>query len=265
MCRQTAADALIDAGRDVAAAVGAERDRHTPTENADPAGTVVVVTLLVLAVAEVPILVVALVGYVVTAARDPETRVSGFDDWTVVGVTGARGTALLGGAALPVVAALLGSGVLEVEAGSVALGPTPGPVLATGIGVLAAATWHAAVVGITGIAAGDRVIANGARVGRSAAGLRLSAAVGGLTGVVAVVGFGLTAIPVVGPVLAAGVGAAGVVVAGRLVGQVVAASDLRGGPVGPGASADRPAAPPDGRRRARGGGSGGLASGVRTE
>jgi len=221
MQRQTAVDALIDAAQDVAAAVGASSDRSGARGVADAPGSLVVATLSVLAVAEAPIVTVALVGYVITAARHPERPGLRVDDWRAVCAAGVRGTALLVGAALPIAAALAGSGVLEAEAGSVAPGSEPAPILAAGIGALAVATWHAAAVGGAAVVASDWDLTRGVRFGRSHAGIRLSAALAGLTGGVGVVGFGLTAIPVVGPVLAAGVGAVGVAVAARLVGRAV--------------------------------------------
>jgi hypothetical protein len=246
MQRQTAADALIDAGREVVAAIGSERDRSGEGGVGDPAETLVIGTLLVLAAAEAPILVVGVVGYGITAARDHERPISGFDSWVAIGATGLRGTGLLVGAALPVAAALGGSGLLGVEAGSVTMDSTPGPILATGIGVLALATWHAAVVGTVSLAAGtDWNVTGGVRFARSAVGARTSGALAGVAAGVGVVGIGVTAIPVVGSVVAAGVGAGGVVVASRVVGYAVDESELRGGSPGRNVSEDRLAAPTD--------------------
>lgn len=258
MQRQTAADALIDAGREVAATIGSTRDRSRKGEVDDPTGTLVVGTLLLLATAEAPLLVVGVVGYVVTAARDRDRPISGFDGWVAIGATGVRGTGLLVGAALPVAAALGGSGLLGVEAGSVTIGSAPGPVPAAGIGVLALATWHATVVGTVSLAAGtDWNVTGGVRFARSAAGVRTSGALAGLAAGVGVVGVGATAIPVVGSVVAAGVGAVGVVVASRVVGYAVDESELRGGSGGRNGSDDRLAAPTDtpggSRRRDRNG------------
>jgi hypothetical protein len=246
MHRQTAVDALIDAGRDVAAAVGAESTQSAGGGAATSAGTLVVGTLLALAVPAAPVLVVAFVGYAIVSARDPDTPIAGFDDWAAIGTAGVRGTGLLAGAVLPGTAALVGSGRLDIEAGSVVLGAAPDPTLTAGIAALAVATWHAAVVGVAAVAAGrEWSVARGARFGWSAPGVRLSAALGGLTAGVAVVGFGLTAIPVVGPVLAAGVCAVGVAVAGRLVGRAVAEANRQSGSVGWGTAGDRLAVPTD--------------------
>ena len=246
MQRGTAADALIDAGRDVVAAVNSESDRSATAGAADPTGTLAVGTLLVLAVWAAPILVVALVGYIITAARDPDSPVSGFDDWAAIGAAGVRGTALLVGAALPVVAALVGSGLLDPAAGSGVFGAAPGPVVGVAVGALALATWHAAVSGIAAVTVGrEWSLPRGIRFGRSAAGVQLSAALAGLAGGVGAVGFGLTAVPIVGPVLAAAVGAAGVVVAGRLVDRAIAGADQRSDSVGAKMGGDRLAVPTD--------------------
>ena len=246
MQRGTAADALLDAGREVVAAVGSGRDRSGPNA-AGQGETLVVGTLLVLAVTAAPILVVALVGYVVTAARDPDSPMTGFDDWIAIGTAGARGTALLVGVTLPVAAALGVSGLLEVEAGSIAPGAAPGPGLGVGIVVLAVATWHVAAVGIAAAVAGSEwSVARGVRFGWSADGGRLSLALAGLAGGVGAVGFGLTAIPVIGPVVAAAVCAVGIAVAGRLVGRAVATADPPGGSAERETGEDRLAVPSDG-------------------
>ena len=216
MQRQTAADALVDAGRNVAAAAG--DGRQAPMGASDPVGTIAVGALLALVAARVPVVGVLLVGYVVTAARDPVTRVSGFDDWTILCVAGLRGSAVVAGAALPVVALVAGGDVVGGGATAAA-----GPALGVGVGVLAATTWHGAVVGIATLALGsDDPVISWWQLCRSGAGIRLSAALGAVTGTVWFVGFGLTAIPAVGGVLAAVAVSVGVVVAGRLVGQVVA-------------------------------------------
>lgn len=220
---RTAADALIDAGRGVLTA-GSGRDRTGSRVDA-PIGSLAVGTLLTLGATAAPILVVALVGYGVTAARNPRPPVAGVDDWLRIGIAGVRGTALLVGAALPITAALVASGVLDVGVASVALGSAPGPALAVGIGVLAAATWHATAVGIVAVAAdGGWPIARSRRFGRSAAGFRLSGALAGVASAVGAVGFGVTAIPVVGSVVAAAVVAVGVAVAGRLVRRATTAA-----------------------------------------
>ena len=217
MQRQTAADALVDAGRDVVAA--ADGGRRTPMGASDPIGTIAVGALLMLVAARVPIAGVLLVGYVVTAARDPATRVSGFDDWTTLCVAGLRGSAVVAGAALPVVALVVGGDVVG-DGVTAAIGPALDIV---GLGVLAAAAWHGAVVGIAALAlGGDDPSGSWWQLCRSRGGIRLSLALGAVTGVAWLVGFGLTAIPAVGDVLAAATGSVGVVVAGRLVGQAVA-------------------------------------------
>jgi hypothetical protein len=227
MQRQTAVDALIDAGRDVVTAVGAERGRSTTTGGTDSAGPIGVGALLVLAVAAAPILVVAIVGYVVTLARDPDPLVPRFDTWVTIGTAGARGTVLIAVTTLPLGAALGGSGMLDVEARSVVLGSTPGPVVGVVVAALAVVTWHAAAVGTAAVAAGPgRGIVEGIQFGRSAAGIRLSAALAGLVGGGTVVGFGLTAIPIIGPVLGAVGGGIGIVIAGRLMSRAVSQSNL---------------------------------------
>jgi hypothetical protein len=247
MQRQTAADALIDAGREVVAAVEAGSDRSARAGAASPSSTLVVGTLLILAVAVAPVLVVGLVGHLVTIARDDDRPVSRVGDWAAIGAAGVRGTGLLVGAALPVAAALAGAGLLDAEAGSIVLGGRPDPFVGVVLGALGVATWHAAVVGLAAVAAGGSwSVARSVRFGRSAAGIRLSVALAGLAGGVGVVGFGLTAIPVVGSVAAAGVGAIGVAVAGRLVSRAVVRSDRPRGSVGAGASGDRLAVPTDG-------------------
>ncbi|GGI99562.1 hypothetical protein GCM10008995_06760 [Halobellus salinus] len=204
-------------------------------------------TLLILAVAVAPVLVVVLVGHFITTARDDDRSGSRVGDWTAVSAAGVRGTGLLVGAALPVAAALAGSGLLEIEAGSIALGGPPGPILGVAIGALGVATWHVAAVGVAAVTAGSGwSAARGVRFGRSAAGVRLSSALAGLTGGVGIVGFGLTAIPVVGSVAAAGVGAIGVAVGGRLVSRAIARSDRQNGSIGAEASEERLAVPTDG-------------------
>lgn len=220
---RTAADALVDAGRTV---LTADSDRERAGSSVDaPIEPLAVGTLLALGATAAPILIVALVGYGVTTARDPHPPIAGVDDWIRIGAAGVRGTALLVGAALPITAVLVASGVLDVGAASVALGSAPGPTLAVGIGALAAATWHAAAVGVVTVAAGEGwTVARSRRFGRSAAGLRLSGALAGLAGAVGAVGFGVTAIPVVGSGLAAVVVAVGVAVAGRLVRRATAAA-----------------------------------------
>lgn len=215
MQRQTAADAVVGACRDVGAAVA--DSRRTPTAATDPVGTLAVGTLLALVAATVPVAAVPLVGYVITAARHPARPVSGFGEWVTVVTVGVRGTAILVGAALPAVAALravLGNG-------PAAAGPAFGPALgATGFGV---AMWHCAIVGVATVAlGGEDPFGSWQRLCRSGVGIRLSLAVATLAGTVGLVGFGLVAIPVVGPMLAAATVAAGVVIAGRLVGRVVA-------------------------------------------
>ena len=257
MQRQTAIDALVDAGREVVADIGSGGDR-SEEDGGDPTRTAVLGTLLILAAAEAPILVVGVVGYGIMAARRHGPRGSGFDGWVAMGRVGVRGTGVLVGAAVPVAAALGGSGLLGVEAGLVTVGSVPGPGLAVGIGVLALATWHAAVVGTVALAARARWSGAGyARFALSAAGIRVSGALAGLAAGVGVVGIGATAVPVVGAVAAAGVGAGGVGVASRLVGRAAAESGLRGGTTGRNGGDDRLAAPTDAagesRRRNRNG------------
>ena len=245
MQRQTAVDALIDAGRDVVTAVGAERGRSATAGATDSAGPIAVGALLVLAVSAAPILVVAIVGYIITLARDPDPPIPRFDTWVVIGTVGARGTVLIAGATLPLGAALGGSGILDIETGSVVLGSTPGPVVGVVVTALAVATWHAAVVGTAAVAAGPgQGIVESIWFGRSAAGIRLSAALAGLVGGGVVVGFGLTAIPIIGPVLGAVGGGSGIVIAGRLIRHAVSQSNL-GSETGWTAGGDRLAVPTD--------------------
>ena len=230
MQRQTAVDTLIDVGRDIVTAVGAERSRPATAGATGPTRSIAVGALLVLAASAAPILVVGVVGYVVTLARGSDSPGFGVGSWVAIATAGVRGTILVVGAVLPLGGALGAVGLLDVESGAIVLGPTPGPIVGVTVAALAVVTWHTAVIGITAVVGGQGwgVVA-GIRFGRSRVGIRFSAALAGLAGAVGVVGFGLTAIPVVGPVLAAVCGGVGIVIAGRLMGRAVTDSNLRGG------------------------------------
>jgi hypothetical protein len=221
---ETAVDSLVDAGTEVAGAVSAlDRGEFD---------TVVVGTLLVLAAGRVPLLWLVLVGYVVRAAREGSGGVTGLGDWRRLGRTGTRTTALLAAVALPALVVLTAIGMPDRTVAGIAHGGSardvPTLVVAA---VVAVVTWHCAVAGLLAIARTDIrtdvPLVAGIRIARSRPGRRLSVAVGSLAVVVAVVRFGLRALPVFGPLLGAGVTFFGVAVAAELLRERVDAHALR--------------------------------------
>ncbi|MGQ4554536.1 hypothetical protein [Halobellus sp. GM3] len=212
--------------------------------HAGAAEAFVVGTLLVLATGRVPLLGVLLAGYVVVSARDREVVVSAFRAWPRLGIEGFRASAVVAAAAIPAGAALVGAGLLRAGGvsglfgagggaggelgGQLTVSGTAGPAALAGLGIaalLACLVWYGAVVGIAALAwSGGRsesVRSTAARFVRSPAIRRLALALAGVGVAVGVGRFGVGAVPVVGPVLAAGVTFFGVAVAARLIERVL--------------------------------------------